>query len=111
MTMISLVGLGENLSDYGYDFTDQEAVQNTLNYLKRKMGYFSAWNFKEMQIKIKRYANKSPEIQPFLSYVMDTLMVNDRKYSVPVSWDDLQVFTPQVEIPEKLDDELLQITI
>ena len=112
-TMISLIGLGEQLSDYGYFISNEVAVANTLIYLKKKMGYFDVWNFKEIQLKLNKQCH--PEtietLRPFLSYDMSTLMVNDRKYEVMGSWDRVKQFNPSIVIPEDLSEELLAIEV
>ncbi len=113
MTMISLIGLGEHLPDYGYMISDEKAVSNTLLYLKKKMGYFDVWNFKEIQLKLRKYCHQNDRevLEPFLSYDMKTLMVNDRKYHGRCSWDCVKKFNPSITIPENLSEEILAIEV
>lgn len=111
MTMMSLLGLGQNLADYGYNLTPHQAVHNTIRFFKNPIGRFDAWNFKEIQLKLR--ASCSPKtrsaMQPFLSYDMGTLLIDRRRKVTMGSWEELQQFNPSVQLPTNLSEELLNI--
>lgn len=115
MTMISLLALGENITEYGFKCSNEIAVDNSLVYLSKKMGYFNAWNFRDMQPKIRKIVQDYPErkqvLEPFISFDLNTVEVNDRKFAVKVKWEDLQKYAPYVRVPRNLSQEQLDINV
>ena len=116
MTMISLLALGENLSEHGYTCcSEQVAIQNTLKFMDSQLSFFSAWNFKEMQIKIgklvQNYPSRKALLEPFLNYDTSNLFVIDRRYCIKFNWSDIQHFAPLVKVPLNLSPEILNIVV
>ena len=114
MTMISLLGLGEDLETYGFSISDEQAVANTLNYMNQKIGHFDAWNFKETLLHLKKFPDKHKKksaLKPFLDYDMSALQVMDRRFSVMGKWKDVKHINPTIIIPTNLSQDILDLQV
>ncbi len=110
--MMNLLALDEEILDYGFNCTDEQAVGSTIELLNSKLDHFGAWSLKEIQFharkSIENFPTKKKILEPFLAHDMGGLNID--WWSIkPVDWYDLQKIVPHIEIPADLSEELLSL--
>ncbi|MBA3752046.1 hypothetical protein H0X06_04595 [Candidatus Dependentiae bacterium] len=66
--MNSLIALGEDPVPYGFNITPEEVVQRTKEYFSEGQGYWTSWNFCDMQQKLKSLPKIPQSAQWLLQY-------------------------------------------
>ncbi len=66
--MNALFALGENPSLYGFNVTSEEIVERTKEYFAHGQGYWTSWNFADMQRKLRALPEVPKKAQWLLSY-------------------------------------------
>ncbi len=110
---ISLISLGEDIRQYGFDCTDESVVSNILKHMKR-LTYYQIWRLSELQIHAKKAVNGFPKrekiLKPFLKASMQN--IKPRKVHLlnkKINWNDFKRFAPHIKVPTNLSQELLNI--
>ncbi len=110
---ISLISLGEDIRQYGFDCTDKSVVKNILKHMK-VLQYSQIWRLSEIQIHAKKAVKGFPKrkkiLKPFLdASVQDAKTRKGHLINKKINWNDLKRFAPQIEVPTDLSQELLDI--
>lgn len=111
--MGSLITLGEDIREYGFDTSDSAAISSIMGFLEGSNDYYDEWSFMELQLHARKYVEpftaRKKLLEPFLNFDMTKLNINS-KLKAKVNWLDLKKLVPEVEIPRDLSEELLAWT-
>jgi hypothetical protein len=101
-TAFTILTLGEDPNNYGFDTSHEEVIERMKRYLAVKQLYWTLWELQDLKVKLRQRGNVSKDIAWFMNMDLSSLIdAHYLKEKEIVNWNEFRHLAPaSVKIPK-----------